>query len=73
MTKRVWIKLIALLVLVVIVVILIIQNTPPGNFTIFLWDVRISQSLLLLVTFLLGFVAGIIAILQISAREEGKK
>ncbi|MFP4027145.1 MAG: lipopolysaccharide assembly protein LapA domain-containing protein [Candidatus Brocadiia bacterium] len=73
MEKKVWVKLMALLVAIVLIVVLIIQNTGTHQFHILFWKLRISQALLLLITFLTGFGAGILTILHISARHKKRK
>jgi uncharacterized integral membrane protein len=51
-------KTIGLLVLIVLVVIVVLKNGQPTKFWFFGWDLQMPLALMLLVTFLLGGLAG---------------
>ena len=72
MTKRVWIRLIALLVVIVLALVIIIQNTAAASVQILFFRPSIPLALLLLITFLLGYAGGIVTILYLSSRKAGK-
>jgi len=52
------VKAIALFVLIVLVVIVVLKNGQQTEFWFFGWDLRMPLALMLLVTFLLGGLAG---------------
>ena len=66
MTKRNWARLIALAVVLVLFLILIFQNIEVVSVRILFWTPEISKSLMLILTFLLGAIVGILAGLQMS-------
>jgi len=51
-------KLITAIVIAVLVVVLLLQNTDPVETRLIFMSVKMPRAMLLLVTFLLGFVAG---------------
>ncbi len=59
--KKDKIKLVVLVVVAVIAVIVFLQNTEPVETHFLLLQVRMSRALLLIVTFALGFLAGVLA------------
>ena len=52
-------KLVAIIVLVVFTIIIFLQNTEPAQARILLLKVEMSRALLLMLTFALGLVTGI--------------
>ena len=53
-------KLIAIIVLLVLTIIIFSQNTEPVQARILLLDIEMSRALLLMLTFALGLVTGIL-------------
>jgi len=53
-------KLVAIIVLVVFTIIIFLQNTEPAQARILLLKVEMSRALLLMLTFALGLVTGIL-------------
>jgi uncharacterized integral membrane protein len=53
-------KLIAIVVISISAVIIVLQNTELAQARILFWTVQMSRALLLLLTFAMGFVAGIL-------------
>lgn len=51
-------KTIVSVILVAIVVIFVLQNTQIVDVRLLVWKVSMSRSLMLLVTFLIGIIAG---------------
>lgn len=51
-------KVVLLLVLSVVMLILVIQNTETVNVQVLLWEFTMSRVILILLTTLIGFVAG---------------
>jgi len=70
MDKKALAKLVALLVAVVLVLLLIFQNTAAAPVRFLFFRTELPQSLMLLITFLLGYAAGIVSILHLSARRK---
>jgi uncharacterized integral membrane protein len=54
------VKLIAMIVVVVLAVVIFLQNTDPVEARILLLTVTMSRALLLILTFLLGLLPGIL-------------
>ncbi len=54
------VKLIAIVVVSILTIVILVQNTEPVQARIFLWGVQMSLALLMMLTFFLGFVAGIL-------------
>ena len=54
------VKLIAMIVIAVLAVIVFLQNTETVETRILLLTVRMSRALLLILTFVLGFVTGVL-------------
>ena len=54
-------KLVALLVAAVILLIILFQNLGAETFWILFWKRALSQSLVLIVIFVLGFLGGLLA------------
>ncbi len=54
------VKLIAMIVVVVLAVVIFLQNTDPVEARILLLTVTMSRALLLILTFLLGLLTGIL-------------
>jgi len=53
-------KLVAIIVLVVFTIIIFLQNSEPAQARILLLNVEMSRALLLMLTFALGLVTGIL-------------
>ena len=66
------IKLIAMIVVAVLVVIIFLQNTETVETRILLLTVRMSRALLLILTFVLGFVAGVLVAGNFLRRKSAK-
>lgn len=54
------VKIISIIVLLILIVIVIWQNAQPAETRILFWSFEISRALLLILTGLFGFVAGMI-------------
>ena len=54
------VKLVGIIVFLVLTVIIIWQNKAPVDARLLLLEVRMSRALLLLLTFVLGFLTGIL-------------
>ena len=52
-------KLIAIVIICILTIILFAQNAETAQANILFWSVRMSRALLLLLTFVFGFVVGI--------------
>jgi uncharacterized integral membrane protein len=52
------IKLAAIVVLSIVTLIVVLQNTTMARTQILFWSLEMSQALLLILTFVLGFVIG---------------
>lgn len=61
MEKKSKVKLVALVVVVILAVIIFFQNTETVETHILLATFQMSRALLLIVTFALGFLAGLLA------------
>ena len=61
MTGKNKIKLAALLVVAVVLLIVMFQNWKATPFRILFWERQLSPSLVLIVTFGLGFLGGLLA------------
>lgn len=70
MSKKAWIRLVVASVGTVLVLILILQNRDPAKVSFFFWRGEMSVSILLVVTFLLGILAGIFMSLYVNARRK---
>jgi len=53
-------KLIAIAVVSILALIIVVQNTELAQARILLWKVEMSRALLLMLTFVLGLVTGIL-------------
>ncbi len=74
MSKKVWMKLIAVLAAVVLFVIIILQNAgQQPELTFLFWKGRFPLILLLVIVFALGLIAGIFTAFRVSAQKEKKK
>ena len=60
MEKTARVKLIALLVVVVLVLIVTFQNIEARPFQILFWSPSVSPSIMIIATFLLGVLGGIL-------------
>jgi uncharacterized integral membrane protein len=54
------VKLVAIVVILVLTTIIFVQNAEPVEARILFWPVRMSLALLLMLTFVLGLLAGIL-------------
>ena len=70
--KKRAVKLIAMVVIAVLAVIVFLQNTETVETQILLLTVRMSRALLLILTFVLGFVAGILVAGNFRRRKNAK-
>jgi len=57
----------------ILAIILIMQNTHTVETKVFFWSVPMPRALLLAVTFLIGFVAGILATYGVITRKPAAK
>ncbi len=71
MTKKSWAKLILLVAPLVMLVIVLFQNIKAAPVALLFWEIEMSKSLLLILTFLLGAIFGILAGLQMSRSRRG--
>jgi uncharacterized integral membrane protein len=55
------VKLAAIVVLSITALIIVLQNTGVTRTQVLFWPLEMSQALLLILTFVLGFVIGILA------------
>jgi len=62
-------KLIAIVVLLIFTIIIFLQNTEPMQARILLLDVRMSRVLMLMLTFALGLVTGILIATNVLRRK----
>ncbi len=54
------VKLIAIVVVSLLTIVILVENTKPIQARILLWAVQMSLALLMMLTFFLGFVVGIL-------------
>ncbi len=54
------VKLIAIVVVSLLTIVILVENTKPIQARILLWGVQMSLALLMMLTFFLGFVVGIL-------------
>ena len=54
------VKLVAIVVASVVALIVVLQNTEVTPARILFWDLPMSRALLLILTFVLGFVVGVL-------------
>jgi len=54
------VKLAAIVIVSVIALIVVLQNTEVTQTRILFWDLPMSRALLLILTFVLGFVTGVL-------------
>jgi uncharacterized integral membrane protein len=54
------VKLIAIVVVSILTIIILVQNTEPVQARVLFWTVPMSRALLMMLTFVLGFVIGIL-------------
>ena len=69
MGKKGWVKLIVVVVVVALLMIVIFQNREPQSLRVLFWPLSFSPSLVLIVTFLLGFLVGRLSIPYIGRRK----
>ena len=69
MSKKGWVKLIVLLVVVVLLLIIAFQNTEPVPFHVLLWPLEFPGTLLLVLMFLVGVLAGRLSIPYVGRRK----
>jgi len=53
-------KLVAIVIVSVVALIVVLQNTEVTGARILFWDLPMSRALLLILTFVLGFVVGVL-------------
>jgi len=53
-------KLVAIVIVSVVALIVVLQNTEVTDARILFWDLPMSRALLLILTFVLGFVVGVL-------------
>jgi len=63
-------KLIAIVLLSILTIIVLVQNTEVVPARILLWTVLMSRALLMMLTFVLGFIVGIL-VATYSLRRKG--
>ena len=66
-------KLIAIIVLLILAIIIFLQNTEPVQARILLLDVEMSRALLLMLTFALGLVTGILMATNLLRKKRGQR
>ena len=64
------IKTVFVVMLIMVLLIIMIQNAQPVTFTFLNWKYQVSQLLLVLIVFVLGFLAGFIAAKTAGKRKE---
>ena len=65
-------KLIAIIVVSILTLIILLQNTEPVQARILLATVQMSLALLMMLTFVLGFVVGILVPTYFLRKTDGK-
>lgn len=65
-------KLIAIAVVSILALIIVLQNTEPAQAHILFWMVEMSRALLLMLTFILGLVTGILLATHVLRKKTGK-
>jgi uncharacterized integral membrane protein len=65
-------KLIAIAVVSILSLIIVLQNTELAQARILLWTVEMSRALLLMLTFVLGLVTGILLATYLLRKKSGK-
>ena len=71
--KKNKIKLVALIVVVVLAVIIFLQNTETVDTRILLLTFQMSRALLLMLTFLLGLLAGVLLTTNVLRKKKDAK
>ena len=71
--KKNKIKLVVLIVVVVLAVIIFFQNTETVETRILLLTVKMSRALLLMLTFLLGFLTGVLLTTNVLRKKKDAK
>ncbi len=66
------VKLIAVVVVSILTIVILVQNTEPVQARILLWAVPMSLFLLMMLTFFLGFVVGILVPTYFLRKPSGK-
>ncbi|HNS22834.1 MAG TPA: lipopolysaccharide assembly protein LapA domain-containing protein [Sedimentisphaerales bacterium] len=66
------VKLVAIVVLLVFTIIIVFQNSEPVEARILLLKVQMSRALLLMLTFALGLVTGILVTTVLLRRKKAK-
>ena len=69
MSKKGWVKMIVLLVVVALLLIIAFQNTDEVPFRVLIWPLEFPKTLLLVVMFLVGFLAGRLSIPYVGRRK----
>jgi len=65
-------KLIAIAVVSILTLIIVLQNTEPAQARILFWPVEMSRALLLMLTFILGLVTGILLATYLLRKKSAK-
>ena len=65
-------KLIAIAVVSILTLIIVVQNTEPAQARILFWTVEMSRALLLMLTFILGLVTGILLATYLLRKKNAK-
>lgn len=66
------VKLAAIVIVLVVALILVLQNTEVTPVRILFWDLPMSRALLLILTFVLGFVGGVLVASNFLRQKRGK-
>ncbi len=66
------VKLIAIVAVSILTIVILVQNTAPIQARILLWPVPMSLALLMMLTFFLGFVVGILVPTYFLRQPSGK-
>ncbi len=66
------VKLIAIVVVSLLTIVILVQNTEPVQARILLWGVQMSLALLMMLTFFLGFVVGILVATYFLRKPSGR-
>ena len=66
------VKLIAIVIIAILTIIILVQNTEPVQARVLFWTVPMSRALLMMLTFVLGFVIGILVPTYFLRKTDGK-
>ncbi|MBN2181449.1 MAG: LapA family protein [Sedimentisphaerales bacterium] len=65
-------KIILIAVVLLLVLVVILQNTDPVNTKFLFWSFPLPRALLLFLTFMFGFIAGLLAVIRFERKTEKK-